>query len=59
MRIENGVPSPTNAVYVIFRVYNLNNGNNIGLRVYVDPGTLHVNGQLEFTPQTYIVTPVT
>lgn len=43
-------------IYLICRVYNLGQ-DNIGFRIYIDPYTMHIKGELEFTPDAYAVTP--
>lgn len=43
-------------VYIVMRVFNLGQ-DNIGVRLYVDPGTMERNGMLNFEPASYIVTP--
>ncbi|KAI0385044.1 hypothetical protein F5Y04DRAFT_204258 [Hypomontagnella monticulosa] len=43
-------------IYVIFRVYNLGQ-DNMGLRVYFDPESLRLSGQLDFTAETWSVVP--
>lgn len=46
----------TNFIYAIFRVYRLGQ-DNMGLRVYLDPESLRLSGQLEFTAETWTVVP--
>ncbi|KAH6672747.1 hypothetical protein F5X68DRAFT_175032 [Plectosphaerella plurivora] len=43
-------------VYMILRVFGIENGR-IGMRVYVDPEMMRVNGQLEFTGESWSVVP--
>jgi hypothetical protein len=45
-------------IYVIFRVYNLGQGN-MGVRIYLDPETLRLSEQLSFTAETWSVVPIT
>lgn len=48
----------TNEIYVIFRVYHLDQGDQgPGLRVYVDPESLRVSGELDFSAPTWTVVP--
>lgn len=48
----------TSVIYVIFRVYQLDQGNQgPGLKVYVDPEALRLSGELNFTAQTWSVVP--
>lgn len=48
----------TDEVYVIFRVYDLGRADRpLGLNVYLDPETLRLEGQLEFTASTWAVVP--
>ncbi|KAL7624644.1 hypothetical protein AAE478_006214 [Parahypoxylon ruwenzoriense] len=46
----------TNRIYVIFRVYYLGQ-DNMGLKVYLDPESLRLSGQLSFTAETLSVVP--
>lgn len=47
-----------NEIYVIFRVYQLDRGDQgPGLKVYVDPEALRLSGELDFTAQTWSVVP--
>ncbi|ROW15001.1 hypothetical protein VPNG_03422 [Cytospora leucostoma] len=58
MRDNELTPGNNDAIYVIFRVYNLGRADRpLGLRVYLDPETLRLSGQLEFTADTWRVTP--
>jgi hypothetical protein len=41
---------------LICRVYNLGQ-DNMGFRIYIDPYSMHMKGELEFTPDAYAVTP--
>ena len=43
-------------VYVIMRVFNLGQ-DNIGMRLYVDPAAMELDGRLMFEPSNYTVTP--
>ncbi len=56
--MKDSVLSPDNdhTIYAIFRVYSLGR-DGMGLRVYLDPETLRVSGQLEFTSETWSVVP--
>ncbi len=40
----------TESIYTVFRVYNLGQGG-MGLKIYVDPETLRLNEELEFTSE--------
>lgn len=45
-------------IYVIFRVYQLDQGNQgPGLKVYVDPESLRLSRVLDFSAQTWTITP--
>ena len=44
-------------IYVICRIFNLGQGDGTGLHLYVDPETKRRNGDLDFTPHTWAVTP--
>lgn len=47
-----------NEIYVIFRVYQLDQGDQgPGLRVYVDPESLRLSRVLDFSALTWSVTP--
>lgn len=47
-----------NEIYVIFRVYQLDHGDQgPGLKVYVDPESLRLSRVLDFTTPTWSVTP--
>lgn len=56
--MQDNAISPDNwaEVYVIFRVYHLGRGN-MALRIYMDPEALRVDGQLEFTAETWSIVP--
>lgn len=48
----------TNMIYVIFRVYQLDQGDQgPGLKIYVDPEALRLSGELNFTAPTWSVVP--
>lgn len=45
-------------IYVIFRVYQLDQGDRgPGLKVYVDPESLRLSRVLDFSAQTWTITP--
>lgn len=46
----------TTKIYAIFRVYYLGQ-DNMGLKVYLDPESLRLSGQLKFTAETWSVVP--
>jgi hypothetical protein len=54
MRLTQREVSPE--VYIIFRVFNLNN-DSIDVRLYVDPKGVEEGGILVFTPESYSVLP--
>jgi hypothetical protein len=56
--MERNVLSPGHgdSIYVIFRVYNLGQ-ESMGLKIYMDPGTLRRNGSLDFTAEQWSVEP--
>ena len=48
----------TDTIYMIFRVYNLGRADQpLGLKVYLDPETLRLANQLEFTARSWSVVP--
>lgn len=47
----------SNKVYIIFRVYDIGRVGNLGLQIYLDPETLRLSQQLEFTAETWSVKP--
>ena len=46
-----------NSIYVICRVFNPGKGDQTGVHFYVDPETKAEDGDLEITPQSWLVTP--
>lgn len=56
--MERNVLSPEHSdmIYVIFRVYNLGS-ESMGLKIYMDPGTLRREGSLLFTAEHWSVKP--
>jgi hypothetical protein len=46
----------TETVYLIARVFLLGN-SGMGMKIYVDPARLRIEGQLEFKAEKYEVTP--
>jgi hypothetical protein len=57
-RVAFAAQWPVEEVYVIFRVHNLGK-ENMGVRIYLDPESLRVQGQLEFSAESYSVVPST
>ena len=51
-------PQNLGHVYVIFRVYNLGQ-DSMGVKMYVDPGTLRLDGSLVFRGEQWSVVPAT
>ncbi|KUI64846.1 hypothetical protein VM1G_00100 [Cytospora mali] len=53
MRDNELTPGKTDTIYAIFRVYDLGRGDRpVGLKIYLDPETLRLASQLEFTAQS-------
>lgn len=55
MKLDSNDQANAN-VYMIFRVYNLGS-DGIVARIYLDPETLRERGRLQFTPESYSVSP--
>lgn len=53
MKLEDH--EPVN-VYMVFRVYNLGS-DGTAVRIYLDPETLREEGTLQFTSESYSVSP--
>lgn len=49
-------PPSANAIYVVFRVFNVGMGTP-GVRIYVDPEEMRRRGDLAFTAETWSVVP--
>ena len=49
--------SVTSDIYVLMRVYNLGQPDELGLRVYVDPYSAKKRGELVFHSDKYAVSP--
>ena len=44
-------------VYIILRVFEIENEGRIGMKVYVDPERLRLENQLVFTGESWSITP--
>ena len=51
------ISAPANEVYLFARVYSLGY-SGMGLKLYLDPARLRLDGELEFRAEKYTVTPV-
>jgi hypothetical protein len=50
------ISEPANEVYLFARVYSLGY-SGMGLKLYLDPAQLWLDGELEFRAEKYTVTP--
>lgn len=55
--MENTSLSSGSEVYILMRVFNLGQGDKIDMRLYVDPYSAKVRGDLTFTASNWLVNP--
>ena len=51
-------PHSDDAVYIVFRLFNIGGGHQTGVHIYIDPATLSAPGILEFRSQNWAVKPI-